>query len=561
MKPEEPHLGSGVVTGFGLILIWAFVGILIAAPLAAILYHAFVHVEPGSTHLTLDHIAHVLSGTMYWEALRNTLIVAGGAAVFASGLGATFAWIFVRTDTPLRSVLERASEMPIFIPPFVGAVAWILLLAPRIGILNRVLLQLGVSWQFDVSTLSGMLCVIGIYLAPYVMLIVAAALRGMDPSLEEAARVSGLGVVAASIRVTFPLLAPAFTSGLILAFTIAIGLFGTPIVLGWSHQVLLLTSRIWISAQAVPPDYGVMAVLCFYLIALASIAAAVQRSVLAGRSYATITGKGFRPRLLELGAWRWLTFSAAVLYLVITVLAPVLVLTAAAMSTYTWSGVVRFSNLAHNLRSDDVWLTIRTSVILSVLSATVATLAGTGIAWLVVRSRIRFRSFIEHIVLLPIAVPGIAFGVGVMLFWVGIPLPVYGTALIIIFAFVGRFTAYAVRSIAAGLVQVHPELEESARVFGLGPLRAFCRITLPLVLPSIIAGWLLLFSFFMIELSIVILLYTASTRTFSVLSFEVWNVGDFSRLASLSLLQLLIGLVIASGMRALLGARVVQDPT
>ncbi|MBV9785384.1 MAG: iron ABC transporter permease [Acidisphaera sp.] len=545
----------------GFALLGGFTGILIVAPLATILYRAFVHVAPGSITPTFEHLATVLSGAIYWLALWNTLIVAGGAAVVAASLGALFAWIFVRTDTPLRGILERAAELPIFIPPFVGAVAWILLAAPRIGLFNRALMRLDIGWQFDVSTLTGMLCVIGIYLVPYVMLIVAAALRGMDPSLEEAAQISGFGIVAANLRITFPLLAPAFVSGLVLAFTIAIGLFGTPIVLGWSHQTLLLTSRIWISAQAVPPQYGLMAVLCFYLIGMASIAAALQRRILAGRSYVTITGKGFRPRLIELGAWRWLTFAMAVLYLLLTVLAPILVLTAAAMSTYTWSGVMSVGNLLHNLSSEDVWLTMRTSLVISLLSATVATLAGTGIAWVVVRSRLPLRSFIEHLVLLPIAVPGIAFGVGVMLFWVGVSLPVYGTMLIILFAFVGRFTAYAVRSISASLVQVHPELEESARVSGLGPLGAFVRITIPLVLPGIIAGWLLLFSFFITELSIVILLYTASTRTFSVLSFEVWNVGNFSRLASLSLLQLLIGLLIASGLRLLLGARLVQEPT
>jgi len=561
MRGQAQRFGASFVANSGLTLIWGFIAILIAAPLAAILYHAFVQGQPGSIRLTTDHITQVLSGAIYWNALRNTLVVAGGAAILAGGLGATFAWIFVRTNTPLRSVLERASEMPIFIPPFVGAVAWVLLLAPRIGLLNRLLLRAGIAWQFDISTLTGMLCVIGIYLAPYVMLIVAAALRGMDPSLEEAAQVCGLGIVAASIKVTFPLLAPAFTSGLVLAFTIAIGLFGTPIVLGWSHQILLLTSRIWISSQAVPPDYGVMAVLCFYLIGIASIAAALQRRALAGRSYTTITGRGFRSHLLELGAWRWLTFTAAALYLIMTVLAPVVVLLLAAMSTYTWSGVVLLRNLWNNLASEDVWLTMRTSLIISVLSATLATLAGTGIAWIVVRGRVWFRSFIEQFVLLPIAVPGIAFGVGVMLVWVGIPLPVYGTMLIIIFAFIGRFTAYAVRSISASLVQVHPELEESARIFGLGPLRAFLRITLPLILPSIVAGWLLLFSFFITELSIVILLYTASTRTFSVLSFEVWNVGDFSRLASLSLLQLVIGLLIASGIRIFLRPGIVQEPT
>jgi iron(III) transport system permease protein len=157
---------------------------------------------------------------------------------------------------------------------------------------------------------------------------------------------------------------------------------------------------------------------------------------------------------------------------------------------------------------------------------------------------------------LPISIPGIAFGVGVMLVWIGAPLPVYGTALIIVFAFVGRFGAYAVRSISAGLAQIHPELEESARLSGLGPLRAFALVTLPLILPNIVAAWLLLFSFYLTELSMVILLYTADTRTFSVLSFEIWNVGDFSHLAALSLLQLLIGLALTSVVRAFFTGRI-----
>jgi iron(III) transport system permease protein len=149
------------------------------------------------------------------------------------------------------------------------------------------------------------------------------------------------------------------------------------------------------------------------------------------------------------------------------------------------------------------------------------------------------------LVALPISVPGIAFGIGVMLAWIGAPVAVYGTVLIIMFAFIGRFTAYAVRSISASLVQIHPELEESARICGYGPFRTFARITFPLILPSVVAGWLLLFSFFMTELSMVILLYSATNRMFSILSFEVWNVGDFSRLAALSLLQTSIGLALA----------------
>ena len=370
-----------------------------------------------------------------------------------------------------------------------------------------------------------------------------------------AAQVCGLSKIQTALRITAPLLAPAILSGAALAFTIAVGLFGTPIVLGWSRQILLLTSRIWIGSQAVPPNYGVMAVLSLYLIALSIIATAAQRVVLAGRSYTTITGKGFRPRQVELGRWGMLTFTLAALYVVLAIAAPLAVLTAAALSTYTWSGQYDIANLRSALGSDDVWSTMRTSVLVSSAAATLAVAFGLAMSWVVSRTRVRGRQALEYLVLLPISVPGIAFGVGVMLEWIDVPFAVYGTAVIILLAFIGRFTAYAVRSVSASLVQLHPELEESARVFGYGAVRAFVRITFPLILPSVLASWILLFSLFMTELSMVILLYSESTRMFSIFSFEVWNVGDFSRLAALSLLQMSIGLALAVTLKAVFGGK------
>ena len=366
---------------------------------------------------------------------------------------------------------------------------------------------------------------------------------------------SGLTEIQTALRITAPLLAPAILSGTALAFTIAVGLFGTPIVLGWSRQILLLTSRIWIGSQAVPPNYGVMAVLSLYLIALSIMATAAQRVVLAGRSYTTITGKGFRPRQVELGRWGMLTFTLAALYVVLAIAAPLAVLTAAALSTYTWSGQYDIANLWNALGSDDVWSTMRTSVLVSSTAATLTVAFGLAMSWVVSRTRVRGRQALEYLVLLPISVPGIAFWVGVMLEWIDVPFAVYGTAVIILLAFIGRFTAYAVRSVSASLVQLHPELEESARVFGYGAVRAFVRITFPLILPSVLASWILLFSLFMTELSMVILLYSESTRMFSIFSFEVWNVGDFSRLASLSLLQTSIGLALAVTLKAVFGGK------
>ena len=543
MSVHAPAVGVRLPRAFGALLLVAILLVLIAAPLGSILLRAVVTEDPF--RLTTAHFAKVLSDPVYWTALINTVVVCGGAALVATLLGAAFAWLFVRTDMPLRGAFEQVAQIPIFIPPFVGAVAWALLFAPRVGAINRMLTWLDVAPQFDIYTHAGMLWVMGIYLAPYVMMIVAAAMRSMDPSLEEAAQVSGLTRLETALRITLPLLAPAILSGAVLAFTIAVGLFGTPVVLGWSRQILLLTSRIWIETQAVPPQYGVTAVLSLYLILLSVVAMAAQRHVLAGRSFITVTGRGFRSRPVRLGAWSPLAVLVALSYVVLTILAPLAVLLGAALSSYTWSGQMSLANLWAALDSEDVWLTMQNSIVVSVASATIATALGIVISWVTVRTRVRGRRLLEYLVLLPISVPGIAFGVGVMLAWVGAPVPVYGTVLIIMLAFVGRFTAYAVRSISASLLQLHPELEESARVFGYGPMRTFWRITFPIILPSVLAGWVLLFSFFMTELSMVILLYSASNRMFSILSFEVWNVGDFSRLAALSLLQTSIGLALA----------------
>ncbi len=196
---------------------------------------------------------------------------------------------------------------------------------------------------------------------------------------------------------------------------------------------------------------------------------------------------------------------------------------------------------------------MQNSILLSIVSASLASVLGFAISWIRHRTKQRGRVLLEYLVLLPVSVPGIAFGVGVMLLWLRVPLPVYGTPLVIVFAFIGRFTAYSVRAISANLQQIHPELEEAARVAGYSWLKTCWRITLPLVAPGIVASWVLLFSFFITELSMVILLYTTESRTFSILSFEVWNTGFFSELAGLSLLQLFVAMFVVLGARLFLG--------
>jgi iron(III) transport system permease protein len=516
----------------------------VVVPLAIVLIQGFVAYERDTWHFTLSHLATVLGRRPYWLALLNTMIIGLGATTIACTVGVPLAWLFARTNLPGKGLLEKLATIPIFIPPFVGAVAWILLAAPRIGTFNTPFRLAVGAEPFNVYTLTGIAWVVGIYLAPYVMMIVAAALRSMDPSLEEAAQVSGLSRLRTATTVTLPLVAPAILSGAVLAFVITIGLFGTPVVIGWARQLYFITSRIYLASQEVPPALGVMAILALYLILLSLLATMLQRWLLKGRSFVTVSGKGFRTRPIVLGRSRYLAAGFVWLYCFFTIIAPILVLIAAAFSTYTWSGRLTMTNFEYLWSSPDVRETLQNSLLIALLAASIATVIGIAISWTTQRTRIPYRQVLEYLAVLPVAVPGIAFGVGVALFWMRMPVAVYGTLWIIVLAFIGRFSGYAVRSISSSIVQVHPELEESARIAGYGWIRTFTRITLPLIRPSIVASWMLLFSIFITELSMVILLYTAETRTFSVLSFEIWNVGNFSQVASLSLLQLVIGVTV-----------------
>lgn len=527
-----------------LIVIAAIVLVTIVLPLASIVFQSIFKLGPDGIALTGEFLAEVLGNQRYWVFLGNTAAVSLGSALIATVLGVALAWILTRSNIPRAALLERLAVAPIFLPPFIGAFAWILLAAPRTGLINLAFVRMGLPEPLDIYSYGGMFWVIGIYVAPYVLMIVASALRSMDPSLEEAAQVAGLSRLRTALTVTLPIVAPAILSGGILAFVIAIGLFGTPVLLGLSKQIWLVTTRIYIELQQFPPGYGVVAVLALYLVILSALANLLQQVLLRGRSFVTVTGKGFQPRLIQLRGSRYLLAGFVLLYVLLTMVAPCGVVLAAAVSTYVWSGIFTWQNLAFLVKSTDVYDTLGNSLLITIIAATVATAFGIGIAWLVTRTTLVGRNVIEYLVLLPVSVPSLAFGVGVALLWLHLPYSIYGTMWIIIVAFIGKYVSYAVRSVRASLIQIHPELEESARISGYGWVRTLARITLPLVRPSIVSSWVMLYSIFITELSIVLTLYTAETRTFSILSFETWSVGQFSRVAALSILQLVLGSLI-----------------
>ncbi|UXN57421.1 ABC transporter permease [Phyllobacterium zundukense] len=510
-------------------------------PIASLVVRGFVDTENSRVVLTLNAVSAVLGEPSYWAAMWNTVVISIGAMLLATAIGVILAWCLVRTNVPWARLLEQLATLPIFIPPFIGAFAWVLIGAPRVGLLNLTFRGLGGGELVDIYTYLGIIWTTAIYIAPYVMMIVAAALRNMDPSLEEAAQISGLNRVRTMLLITLPVVAPSILSGAVLSFVICIGLFGTPVLLGMTKEIYMVTTRIYTELQHFPPNFGIVAVLAIYLMVLSVIANLLQGWALKGRSFVTVTGKGFRPRIITLASGRYLVAAVIWLYLVLTVIGPVIIIAAAAFSTFTWSGTFTWANVTFLWTSEDVRSTLWNSVVITIIAATATTVLGFAVSWITVRTRIAGREILQFIVLLPMSIPSLAFALGVSFFWLWTPWSVYGTIWIIIIGLIGRYVSYAVRAVTSSLMQIHPELEESARVSGFGWLSTVRRITLPLVLPAIISSWVMVYSIYISELSMVLPLYTANTRTLSILSFDTWAVGEFSQVASLSLLQLVLG--------------------
>jgi iron(III) transport system permease protein len=534
--PLRSLVRTGWLTVFCLLLT-----VLVAMPLVALMLRGFLESENGHLVFTWAAFAAVMNEPSYWLATANTIIISVGSMVLATVIGVILAWCLVRTNLPHARMLESLATLPIFIPPFIGAFAWVLIGAPRIGLFNVPMRALGVGEPLDIYTYTGIIWTTAIYIAPYVMMIVAAALRNMDPSLEEAAQVAGLSRLRTMLVVTLPVVAPSILSGAVLSFVIGIGLFGTPVLLGMTKEIYVLTARIYLELQHFPVSYGIVSVLAIYLMVLSILANMLQSWALRGRSFITVTGKGFRPRIIQLGPSRYAVSVIIWLYLMLTVIIPIIIITAAALSTYTWSGKFTWNNIIFLWTSDDVGATLRNSVVITILAATAATALGLLVSWITTRTRMRGRQLIGMLVLMPMAIPSLAFSLGVSFFWLWMPWSVYGTIWIIVIGLIGRYVSYSVRTITSSLVQIHPELEESARVCGFGWTDTMRRVTLPLVAPSIVSSWVMVYSIFISELSMVLPLYTADTRTLSVLSFDTWGVGQFSQVAALSLLQLILG--------------------
>lgn len=478
---------------------------------------------------------------LFWTSIQ----FASGTALLAFLLGTALAWMNERTNTPFKSVFFALSVIPLIIPGILFTVAWILLASPQIGIINLVMQ----SWfgleepPFDIYSMRGMIWVDGLHYSPMAFLLMSAAFRAMDPSLEESATMSGANIFQVARRVTLRLTWPAIVATILILFVRAIESFEVPALLGLPAGIEVFTSAIYQAVHRYPSQVGLASAYAVALLFITS-GGVYWVSKLSGRGsqYATMTGKGFRPRQIDLGRWRWATAAIFIVYFLLIVVLPFAVL--------LWSSFQRFYAVPSmealgNLTLDsyrfilaypNLGRTIWNSVALALGTATIVMLVTSVICWIVVKTTIRGRWLLDGVASLPIVFPGLVLGLAIMVFYLNVDVGVYGTIWIMLIAYVTRFMPYGLRYTTTSMVQIHKELEESAAMSGASWSTTFRRIILPLLKPGLLAGWIYVMIVSIRELSTSILLYSPDTQVMSIVIWELWENGQYVELSALGVL-------------------------
>lgn len=528
--------------------------------LVASLQSSFLGTGPSTW--TFQHYVDTFTGAGFGGLVATSFEYAVATALLAVVIGFGLAWLVTRTNTPAKGFARIAALVPLIIPGILNTVAWALMFSPQTGPLNGVLRSAHLP-TFDIYSLQGMVFVQTTHVTPVAYLMGVAAFTSMDSSLEEAALASGARPTRVFRTITLRLVRPAVLSAALLMFIQTISTFEVPQLLGVPNHTFVFVSRMYEAIQAFPADYGTVAVIGIFVLFLAAIGLAVSQWVVRRSATQTITGKAFRPRTTDLGSWRWLAFAAFVLFFVVTVVLPLaMLLWSSLLPTYSppsWQALksVSLHNYDTLFATPSLLATVRNTAITAVSAGLIVTVLTAVVAYLTVKTKIRFRLVLDWLATVPIAVPSIVLGVGVLYWYLAAPLPfhLYGTLTILVIAFVTIGLPYGMRYLGPGIAQISEELEEAASASGAGWFHAFRRIYVPLLMPSLMAAFLYTTIVAFREISAAIFLYSQNTDVMSVQIYNLWSSGDYPVVAALGIVMVVL-LTIIVGLVRLFGGRV-----
>lgn len=487
----------------------------------------------------------------YGQVMLNTLVVSVAATVMALVFGFATAWTLTRTNVPCRRLLEQLMVVPYYVTPLLGALAWNLLGAPESGLVNQLWRAAGGQGAIiDITGPAGIAWVMALFEGSVAFVMIGAVMKSMDPSLEEASQVMGAGRVRTMLTITLPLVAPGVLGAAIYVFAEMLGSFSAALVLGLPNRYYVITTAIYQLVSQYPPRLPLAAALGVSLFAVMFAALFAYRRLTAGRSYVTVGGKSFRPRVMDVGGLRWVLFGLCAAYVVLSVLLPIATLLFSALQRLTtvfpaadnWT----LEHFRTALTLNAVRSALGNSLLLGFLTATIGVALTGMLAWLIQRSRIPGRGALEYIVMFPQAVPRLVFAFGMLWAWLVFPAPLYGTLWLLLIAYLTVFLPLGVRTISGVIVQLDRSLEECGQVCGASWGYRLRTITIPLLRPGLIAAWLLLFVASVRELGASILLMGPDSKVLTPAIVEAWFSSSSELTAAMALIQTaVVGLAMA----------------
>ena len=502
---------------------------------------------------TFQYYKNLISELRVLGPFLNTVYFSIGSALLATTIGGAIAWIATRTDAPLRG-LGYFTAFASFGTPFIlYTIGWLLLLG-KAGPVNywlKILLSQA-GPVINIYSLFGMIFIESLLWSTFVFLMLAAAFRSMDPSLEEASAVCWARIWQTMRRVSLRLMLPAFFSVLLLIFIRSFESFEIPALVGLPGDVRVLTTSIYIDAQKLPPQYGSAG--AFSVLLMLVVAATLYlyfRVTREGDRFQTVTGKGYRPTVIQLGRWRYVAALVLITYAIVLLVLPFLIILWASLLPFyiqpSLEAIDRLTlkNYLTALHFPKITDSVKNSILLGLGSASAVMVLTLLASWLLVRTKMRGRWLLDLLTTLPLLFPGIVMGLAILRFYLFVPIPVYGTLWILLIAFVTRYIPYGIRYTHSGLLQLHRELEEAAYTAGASWSNCMRRIILPLMTPSFLGGWVFIFLLSAKELSMSVLLVSPQTPVVSVAIFELWENAQVGELAAFGVLWTVILVSIA----------------
>ena len=481
----------------------------------------------------------------YPQILLNTLTVSVAATVMALVFGFVMAWILTRTNVPGRHLFEQLMAVPYYLTPLLGALAWSLLGSPESGFINQIWRALGgTGYLIDINTAYGIAWVMALFEGSVAFVMIAAVMKSMDPALEEASQIIGASRLRTMLRITLPLVIPGVLGAAIFVFAEMLGSFAAALVLGTPNRYYVITTAIYQLVQQYPPKIQVAAAMGVSLFAVMFFMLFLYRRVVMAGSYVTITGKAFRPRVADVGPLRYLLLGVCVLYLLAAVGLPLVTLLYASLQKIAVAFPTAENWTLENFRVAMTMNAVRSALTNSLLlgfgTATIGVVLMGLLAWLIYRSRLPGSGLIEYVVMFPQAVPRLVFAFGLMWAWVVFPIPIYGTLWLLLLAYLTVFLPLGVRTIAGVMLQIDKSLEECAQMCGAPWAFRVRTVTIPLLMPGLVAAWLLLFIASIRELGASILLMGPHSKVITPSIVESWFGTSSELTAALALIQTLV---------------------